>query len=91
MQTCDLFGPMQEVSMRYIGVTGQHFFQRREQHKGDIRNKKASTDFYSHLKKNKGHSVDWEGAVFLDEEKHWRRSKIKEALFINSQNPRMVN
>ena len=43
--------------------------------------------FYSHLKKNKGHSVNWEGAMFLDPEKHWRGRKIKEALFINSQNP----
>ena len=76
--------------MRYIGETGQHFCQRREQHKGDIRNKKESNGFYSHLKRNKGHSVNWEGAVFLDREKHWRGRKIKEALFINSQNPARV-
>ena len=52
--------------LRNIGETGQYFYQTREQHKGDIRNKKASNGFYSHLKKNKGHSVNWEGAVFLD-------------------------
>ena len=26
-------------------------------------------------------------AVFLDRERHWRGRKIKEALFINAQNP----
>ena len=31
-----------------------------------------------------------EGAVFLDREKHRRGRKIKEALFINSQNPTKV-
>ena len=43
--------------MRYIGEMGQHFCQRREQHKGDMQNKKASNGFYSHLKKNKGNLV----------------------------------
>ena len=28
--------------------------------------------------------------MFLDREKHWRGRKIKEALFINSQNPARV-
>ena len=79
--------PCKKCRVRYIGETGQHFCQRREQHKGDIRNNKESNGFYSHLKKNKGHSINWEGAVFLDREKHWRGRKIKEALFINSQNP----
>ena len=82
--------PCEKCGVRYIGETGQHFCQRREQHKGDIRNKKESNGFYSHLKRNKGHSVNWEGTVFLDQEKHWRGRKIKEALFINSQNPARV-
>ena len=33
--------------------------------------------FNSHLKKNKGHFVNWEGEVFLDREKHWKGQKIK--------------
>ena len=38
------------------------------------------------------YSVNWEGAVFLDGEKHWRGSRIMEVLFINSHNPtRMIN
>ena len=40
----------------------------------------------AHLRKNKGHSIDWDGAVFLDRKRHWRGRKIKEALFINAQN-----
>ena len=47
--------PCKKCGVRYIGETGQHFCQRREQHKGDIRNKKESNGFYSHLKRNKGH------------------------------------
>ena len=45
--------PCKKCGVRYIGETGQHFYQRREQHKGDIRNNKASNGFYSHLKKTK--------------------------------------
>ena len=76
--------PYEKCGVRYIGVTGLHFCQRRKQHKGDIRNNKASNGFNSHLKKNKEHSVNWGGAVFLDWEKHWRGRKIKDTLFINS-------
>ena len=36
---------------------------------------------------NQGHSIDWDGAVLLDRERHWRGRKTMEALFINAQNP----
>ena len=73
--------------MKYIGETGQHFCQRAKQHQSDIKNKKTTNGFYAHLRKNKGHTINWDGAVFLDREKHWRGREIKEALFINAQNP----
>jgi len=43
--------------------------------------------FYSHMKKNKGHQIEWGKCVFLDKEKNWRRRKIKEAIYINAINP----
>ena len=79
--------PCKECGVRYTGETGQHFCQRVAQHQRDIRNKKDSNGFYAHMKKNKGHTIDWDQAVFLDKEKHWRGRKVKEALFINAQNP----
>ena len=39
------------------------------------------------MKKNKGHTIDWDQAVFLDKEKHWRGRKVKEGLYTNAQNP----
>ena len=42
---------------------------------------------HTYLKKNKGHTIDWDQAVFLDKEKNWSGRKVKEALFINAQNP----
>ena len=79
--------PCKKCGVRYIGETGQHFCQRTKQHQNDIKNKKTTNGFYAHLRKNKGHSINWDGAVFLDRERHWRGRKIKEALFINAQNP----
>jgi len=37
---------------------------------------------------NKKHSIDWGKRAFLDFEPHWRKRKIKEALFIDCINPR---
>ena len=34
------------------------------------------------------HTVEWRDAVFIDKEKHWKGRKIKEALYINGQNPK---
>ena len=79
--------PCKECKVRYTGETGQHFCQRVAQHQRDIRNRQASNGFYAHIKKNEGHTIDWDRAVFLDKEKHWRGRKIKEAIFINAQNP----
>ena len=78
--------------MRYLqsslcGETGQHFCDRRSQHQRDVKNKKPSNGLYAHLKENKGRKINWEGFVYLDSEKNWKRRKIKEAIYINAVNP----
>ena len=70
-----------------MGETGQHFCDRRNQHQRDVKNKKPSNGLYAHLKENKGHKINWEGFVYLDSEKNWKRRKIKEAIYINAVNP----
>ena len=40
-----------------------------------------------HVHNNKKHTIDWDNQIFLDFESHWRKRKIKEALFIDSINP----
>ena len=40
------------------------------------------------MRRNKGHTVEWKDDVFIDREKHWKGRKIKEALYINAQNPK---
>ena len=47
-----------------------------------------SNGFYAHIRRNRGHTVEWRDAVFIDKEKHWKGRKIKEALYINAQNPK---
>ena len=71
----------------YIGETGQHFCDRRDQHKRDVNQKKWSNAFYSHLQKNEDHEINWEEVVYLDKEKNWKGRKIKEAIYINAINP----
>ena len=68
--------------VQYIGETGQHFCDRRNQHQRDIRQKKLSNGFYDHLERNEGHVINWEKVRFLDKEKNWKGRKIKEAIYI---------
>ena len=42
--------------------------------------------FYSHIKGNKGHRIEWEDCVYLDREKNWWR-RIKVAVYKNAINP----
>ena len=80
--------PCKECGLRYIGETSQHFCDRVGQHQRDIRNRKMSNGFYAHIRRNRGHTVEWRDAVFIDKEKHWKGRNIKEALYINAQNPK---
>ena len=73
--------------VQYIGETGQHFCDRRNQHQRDIRQKKLSNGFYDHLERNEGHVINWEKVRFLDKEKNWKGRKIKEAIYINAVVP----
>jgi len=70
--------------MKYIGETGQQFRTRKEQHKRDVKNKVSTNGIYNHLKHNKKHQIDWDGAVFIDRESHFMRRKIKESIYINA-------
>ena len=79
--------PCDTCRVRYVGETGQHFCDRRNQHQRDVKNKKPSNGLYAHLKENKGHKINWEGFVYLDSERNWKRRKIKEAIYINAVNP----
>ena len=57
--------PCRECGLRYIGETGQHFCDRVGQHKRDMKNGKMSNGFYAHMRRNKGHMVEWKDAVLL--------------------------
>ena len=69
-----------------VRLTSQHFCDRVGQHKRDVKNGKMSNGFYAYIRRNKGHTVEWKDAVFIDREKHWKGRKIKEALYIHAQN-----
>lgn len=74
-------------NQRYLGETQQFFPSRRYQHEYAIRCKQKTNGIAQHILKNKKHTIDWENRVFLDFEPHWRKRKIKEALFIDCLNP----
>jgi hypothetical protein len=71
----------------YIGETGQKFTQRKYQHQMDVKNGVATNGIFQHLKKNKGHKIDWDKTRFLDRESHFMRRKIKESVYINACDP----
>jgi len=70
----------------YIGETQQWFPSRRYQHQYAVKKKTQTNGIAQHVTKTK-HQIDWENTIFLDSETHWRRRKIKEALYIDSLNP----
>ena len=74
-------------NQRYLGETQQFFPSRRYQHEYAIRCKQKTNGIAQHILKNKKHTIDWKNRVFLDFEPHWRKRKIKEALFIDCLNP----
>ena len=53
---------------KYIGETSQRFAKRKYQHKLDVRNCVTTNGIYQHLKHNKEHQIDWEGAIFIDKD-----------------------
>ena len=71
----------------YLGETQQFFTSRKYQHEYAIKCKQGTNGLAQHLNKNKKHTIDWENRVFLDFEPHWRKRKIKEAIFIDCINP----
>ena len=45
-----------------------------------------ANDIAQHVAKT-NHEIHWENMKFLDSDPHWRKRKIKEALFIDCLNP----
>ena len=66
---------------------GQHFCDRRKQHRRDVNNKKSTSGLYMHSKRGEGYLPDWKKAVYVEREKHWMARKVKEAILINAVNP----
>ena len=68
----------------YIGETAQWLDDRKGQHKRCCTKKDESNSFYCHLKENPQHEIDWDTFKVLDIEKHWKKRKLKEAVYINA-------
>ena len=73
----------------YIGEIGQKVENRTYQHKNDVRNGKETNAIFMHLQGNNNHSIEWE-ASYLDRAEDWKKRKIKEALYINSMDPKKL-
>ena len=70
----------------YIGETQQLFSSREYQHQYALRCKRRDNGIAEHVRKTK-HKINWNGRIFLDSDPHWRKRKIKEAIFIDCLNP----
>ena len=70
----------------YLEGTQQWFPFRRYQHEYAVKNQSSTNGIAQHVAKT-NHEIDWENMKFLDSEPHWRKRKIKEALFIDCLNP----
>ena len=70
----------------YLGETQQWFPSRKYQHEYAVKNNSKTNGIAQHIMET-NHEIDWENRKFLDSESHWRRRKIKEALFIDCLNP----
>jgi len=79
--------PCVKCGLRYLGKTGQHFCDRKKQHKRDVKNKKSISGLYMHSKTGEGHLENWEKVVYVEREKHWMARKVKEAILVNAVNP----
>ena len=52
--------------------------------KSDIKTGKSRCALYNHIRENKDNEIDWEKKVILDEEIHFEKRKIKEAIYTNT-------
>ena len=55
--------------------------------KSDDKHKKSTNSIYEHLRYNQWHKINWEKITFLDKERNWKKTKIKEAVYIHALNP----
>ena len=65
----------------YVGRIGQHFCERRKQHKRDGRNKKSSDGIFNHLRNNKGDSVNWAKLKIWNNIKTGKAGKLRRQLY----------
>ena len=70
----------------YLGETQQWFPSRKYQHEYAVKTQSTTNGIAQHITRTT-HEIDWENRKFLDSEPHWRKRKIKEALFIDCLNP----
>ena len=70
-------------SFKYIGET----CDRKNQHQYSLRKKNQKNGIFMHIKKNRGHKIDWNEPRYLDREPNWFRRKIKESIYINAMDP----
>ena len=56
------------------------------QHQYAVNNQSPTNGIAQHVV-NTDHEIDWINWKFLDTEPHWRKRKIKEALYIDCLNP----
>ena len=73
-------------SQIYLGETQQWYPNRKHQHQYAVKNQ-SPTNGIAHHVVNTDHEIDWVNWKFLDTEPHWRKRKIKAALYIDCLNP----
>ena len=83
------------MGVLYIGKPAQWFTDRAKQHQYCVRTENDNNGFFVHAAHHHGVGGEeerrtgvelfkWDEAQFLDADRHWKRRKIKESLYINA-------
>ena len=80
-----------ECKKVYIGETGRSIKSREMEHKRAIRNMDENHSGLSKHVIETGHRVVWEEVKILTYETDWKKRKIKEGIFIDRANDKVLN
>lgn len=77
----------------YVGMTSRLLKTRCEEHKNNIKYKEKYHNVITKhiLKNNKEHDMEWEKVEILHREKHWKKRKVAEMVFIKKEEKNSLN
>ncbi len=76
--------PCQECEVTYIGETGRTLKKRLTEHKYAVKRGNPENGIAVHANTTL-HAIDWESAKVLEEQQHWMKRRVAEAILIRDR------